>query len=322
MRGFARLRRTVLMATAALLSPLLSACVTLGQPPDPAATHPIPPFTIPPAQPGETYLRCVVFGDMGTGHDDQRVVAAAMAARAKADGVDFLLTTGDNFYPNGVESVEDPQWTTKLEDIYADPALDVPVYPTLGNHDHHGSTKAQVDYSVRNPNWRMPAAYYTFTKTLADDVTVQFFAIDTTPIIMPLMPQEAQVDWLDEELGKSTARWKIVFGHHPVYSHGLHGDSAGMKKHVEPLLIKHAVDLYLCGHDHTLELLKPVQGVHYVVSGAGGGPDKAYGVQWTDESIYAATLGGFVALRIGANELVIEFVRPDGRTEYAHVLRK
>ena len=70
-----------------------------------------------------------------------------------------------------------------------------------------------------------------------------------------------------------------------------------MIEKLEPLLVKHKVDVYFAGHDHTLEMLKPVKGVNYVVSGAAGGPDKAYNVTWSDDSFYAATLGGFVACR-------------------------
>ncbi len=290
---------------------------------DPAQTHEIPPFTIPPVVPGAAYERFIVFGDMGTGHSDQYKVAEAMAQRAKSDHVDFILTVGDNFYEDGVSSVDDPQWKTKFEDVYADPALQLPIYPILGNHDHNGNPKAQVEYSQRNKNWKMPAQYYTFTHTLGDETTVQYFAIDSDPIQRGGGDSAEQLTWLDAELAKSAARWRIVFGHHPLYSNGeAHGDNAAMIAKVGPLLTKHHVDVYLCGHDHTLEMFKPIGGVYHVVTGAGGGPDMAYGVAWTDESYYAATLGGFTLLRVGKSEIVIEFVRLDGRTQYAHTITK
>ncbi len=305
---------------------LLLSATTLSwqyEPPvDPVATLPIPDFTIPPAEPGTAYERFMVIGDFGTGRADQRKVASAMAKRAKTDGLDFILTTGDNIYPRGVTSADDPQWKTKFEDVYADPALQVSVYPTLGNHDHYRSAGAQVDYSKRNKNWKMPAPHYSFTRTLADGIRVQFFAIDTDPMVLDRPAAGIQLAWLDQEIAKSDARWKIVFGHHPLYSHGPHGLDKKMIARLEPILIRHHVDLYLAAHDHTLEMLKPVKGVHYVISGAGGGPDKAYAVAWTDESFYVATLGGFVFMRISRNDLVIEFVRLDGETQYAYTLQK
>ena len=95
-----------------------------------------------------------------------------------------------------------------------------------------------------------------------------------------------------------------------------------MIRHLQPLFKEHGVDLYIAGHDHMLEMLKPIQGVSYLVSGAAGGPNKAYEAHWTRNNYYAATNGGFVLIRVSADELVIEFVRLDARTEYAHVLSK
>ena len=290
---------------------------------DPAATHDIPPFTVPPLEPGVAYERFIVIGDMGTGRPDQIKVAAAMAQRASEDGLDFMLTTGDNIYPDGVESADDPQWKTKFEDVYADPALQVPIYPSLGNHDHRGNIQAQVDYAQRSQNWSMGGIYYTFTRTLADGTEVQFFAIDSDPIHENRVEAETQLDWLDRELEESDARWKIVFGHHPLYGHNpWRGHNSMMIARLEPLLVRHRADIYFAGHDHALEMLKSIEGVHYVISGAGGGPDWAYPVEWTDETFFVATLGGFTLCRISKDELVIEFVRLNGKTQYAHILHK
>lgn len=293
-----------------------------SQPTDPALTHEIPSFEISDLGPGVAHQRFIAFGDMGTGRAGQFEVAAAMVDRASRDGLDFVLTLGDNFYGDGVASATDPQWETKFERPYADPALDVPIYPSLGNHDHKGDPDAQIEYSGRNPNWMMPDRYYTFTRVLDDGTKVQFFAIDTTPMHDLFGDASAQLAWLDQTLADSDARWKIVFGHHPLYSHGAHGSDRVLIRTLEPVFSSRGVDVYFAGHDHTLEMLKPVSGVHYVVSGAGGGADKAYSISWTDDAYYAATLGGFAYMRISRNELVIEFVRMDAMTQYAHTLRK
>jgi len=309
---------------------LLIACAACGAtgraaPIDPARTHEIPKFTIPPVVPGAAYERFMVIGDMGTGRPDQFTVALAMARRAESDQVNFILTVGDNIYENGVSSADDPQWKTKFELVYADPALQLPIYPTLGNHDHRGNVKAQVEYSQHNKNWIMPAEYYTFTRTLGDGTAVQFFAIDSDPIKKEEQEAAAQIEWLDKELRRSTAQWKLVYGHHPLYANAEKpraGERSVMRAALESIFAKHKVDAYFAGHDHTLEMLKPVQGVHYVITGGGGGPDMAYGIQWTDAAYYAATLGGVTLCRVSKTELVIEFVRLDGKTEYAHTIRK
>jgi len=295
----------------------------LQVPVDPAATHPIPPFTIPAAREGVAYERFIVIGDQGSGGPGQKKVAAVMAARARKDGLNFWITTGDNFYQAGVSSVDDPQWKTKFEEMYADPALKVPVYPSLGNHDHDGNEAAQVEYASRNPLWKMPGQYYTFPRTLSDGTKIQFFVIDSDPIVAGAQDIGTQLTWLDAELGKSDARWKLVYGHHPLYGHNpARGHNEAMKEHVGPLLVKHKVDAFFAGHDHCLEMIKPVGGVHHVISGAASGEDRPYAVNWTEESYYAATMGGFVFCRVSKDELVIEFVRLNGEMQYAHVLTK
>lgn len=44
--------------------------------------------------------------------------------------------------------------------------------------------------------------------------------------------------------------WVIVVGHYPVFSPGSHGDTAELNLYLQPLLERHGVDVYLCGHDH------------------------------------------------------------------------
>lgn len=316
-----RLTRVLALGLLGLICVLAGPCP--AQVPDPASDHEIPAFEVPPAREGVTYQRFLVIGDMGTGRDDQRLVAAQMAARAEREPVDFMLTLGDNFYPAGVESVDDAKWQTHFEQIYAARSLQVPVYASLGNHDHGGSTQAQVDYSEHSTRWRMPAPYYTFTRPLGDGQVVQFFVLDTTPLARAYPGFQQQLEWLEGELSRSSARWRIVVGHHPLYSHvPMRGHNKLMIQHLEGLFVRYGVDLYMAGHDHILDVLKPVKGVNYLVSGAGAGPDKAYPTQWTDESYYVATNGGFAALRLDADELVMEMIRMDGRTQYAHVLRK
>ncbi len=297
---------------------LLIACASHAQD-DPAASRKIPAFTVPLERPNVIYHRFIAFGDHGTGSKDQQRVADVMAMRAARDKVDFMLTLGDNFYGSGVDSTDDPQWKTKWENVYAAKSLQIPVYPTLGNHDHKGSVQAQIDYSKINPNWKLPARYYTFRLPLDGGEHAQFFALDTD-VFGRADPD--QLTWLKRELGASKARWKIVFGHHPLYSHSKRFHNLRMIRHLEPILRRFNVDLYVAGHDHVLEMLKPVHGVNYVVSGAGGGPGKAYSVRWTESSHYAATRGGFCLFRLSKTELVIEFVRMNGETQYAHTLHK
>ena len=132
---------------------------------------------------GPESLRFAAIGDMGTGGPGQRKVAAMMAERAREEPFQLWLTLGDNIYPWGVLSAADPQWEEKFESVYDDPALQVPVYGTLGNHDYLGLPLAQVDRSERSDTWTMPDRHYAFSSFLADGTEVAFFALDTEIIL-------------------------------------------------------------------------------------------------------------------------------------------
>jgi hypothetical protein len=80
-----------------------------------------------------------------------------------------------------------------------------------------------------------------------------------------------QVDWLEAELSKNNSEWKICFFHHPPYSSGkAHGSDKQLREVVEPIFVKHGVNVVFAGHEHFYERLKPQNGIHYFISGAGG----------------------------------------------------
>ena len=81
--------------------------------------------------------------------------------------------------------------------------------------------------------------------------------------------QKEQLDWLEKELASSDSDWKIAFFHHPLYSSGeKHGSDDQLRAQIEPLFLKHGVDLVFTGHEHFYERLKPQNGIHYIISGS------------------------------------------------------
>ncbi len=282
--------------------------------------QPTPPFTVPDKVAGQGYVYFIGMGDQGEGTHEQRKVAELMNAKAQKDSLDFVLLLGDNFYSDGVTSVTDPQWRTKFEEMYDLSFLNVPFYASLGNHDHHKNhAHFQVEYTQRSKKWKMPSQYYTFTQKIDASHEIQFFALDTQVIAETKRDNTSQAQWLEQELQKSRATWKIVFGHHPVFSYGEHGNERRMVDLVRPLLEKYEVDAYLCGHEHDRQLLKPVNGVHYIISGTGAkSRDTSYG----KNTIFAATNLGFAWFRVSPQEFHAQFLDGSGKIEYAHTWSK
>jgi 3',5'-cyclic AMP phosphodiesterase CpdA len=80
-----------------------------------------------------------------------------------------------------------------------------------------------------------------------------------------------QLDWLESELVKSGSEWKIVYFHHPIYSSGeKHGSNVELRSVLEPVMVKHGVDVVFNGHEHFYERLNPQKGIHYFIVGSSG----------------------------------------------------
>jgi hypothetical protein len=72
-----------------------------------------------PRDPERSAVTFVALGDMGDGGSEQRDVAHAMASVCQRESCDFVLGLGDNIYPHGVRSVDDPAFQDKFEHPYA-----------------------------------------------------------------------------------------------------------------------------------------------------------------------------------------------------------
>jgi hypothetical protein len=195
---------------------------------------------------------------------------------------------GDNIYENGVTGVGDPAFQSKFDDVYKDfKRFDFWVVP--GNHDWHqpNSVQAQVDYSNKSDRWRMPSNHYSVPNLPA---WIALYGLDTTVMYDQRKRSEAekkealaanekqQVDAALKAL-QGRSGWRLLFGHHPVYSTGEHGYADGgvgmlpyLRDSVEQQIIKPAsVPVYFSGHDHHQELLHSANPSYYqVVQGAAG----------------------------------------------------
>ena len=175
-------------------------------------------------------LNFMVIGDWGhNGHFYQKEVAHQLEIAMYQTDADFIVSTGDNFYPNGVASVNDPLWQSAFENIYHGPHTFEDWYVVLGNHDYLGNAQAQIDYTEKSQRWQLPARYYSKTFSLENNEQVLMVFLDTNPIQPEYKDRDkyrstqgqdykTQLTWLETQLAGSNAKWKIVVGHHPLYS--------------------------------------------------------------------------------------------------------
>jgi hypothetical protein len=267
------------------------------------------PFAyVPPAQfsvvsPGKA-IRVLVFGDFGTGSEGQIRDASAMRVYHLEHPFDFGITLGDNFYTQGLSTPESPRWRTQWEALYG--KIGIRFFPVFGNHDYQGldSPAAELAYTQRSKTWDLPAPYYTYSAGSA-----QFFAIDNIRL------SGDELDWLNQELATSTAKWKIVYGHYPIYSAA--GDDEELIAKLLPVLEKNHVQIYLNGHIHSMEAVRTDSAVHFFTSGAGGAAIFSDLNPTYKKAVFTRVREfGFTVLEIDDAHADVIFVDTDGKEIY------
>lgn len=271
----------------------------------------------------------IAVGDWGrNGEYDQVEVAKQMGDWAKNNPNNFVVSVGDNFYPRGVVSETDPLWHYSFESIYTAHSLQCDWYPVLGNHDYGADPEAQVRYSKVSRRWQMPALYYAkeFSLGRTGD-KVLMLMIDTDPMLHESRKEQVatQMIWLNQQLQNASkdVKWKIVVGHHPYYTVGpriKNYDTLTVRAKLAPVLEAHKVDVYLSGHDHSLQHLKPEGFTHQFISGAGSElTEVSTGIPY---SRFQASDHGFLTFAINSTKLNVKAINAAGRVLYETELKK
>jgi 3',5'-cyclic AMP phosphodiesterase CpdA len=118
-----------------------------------------------------------------------------------------------------------------------------------------------------------------------------------------------QLAWLDDELGRSSAPWKVAILHHPPYSSGKHGSYLDVRRAVEPRFVDAGIDVVFTGHDHHYERTHPQKGVTYFVSGGGCKLSKAGTSAFT---AFSSSILQFLHCRIRGDQMEVRCIRDTG----------
>ncbi|MCX6168137.1 MAG: metallophosphoesterase [Ignavibacteriales bacterium] len=261
--------------------------------------------------------RFLVVSDWGgSASNDQKAVAKAMAHEADKIGAQFVVTVGDNYHVDGISSATDSRWKTEFEDVYDFSSLQIPWYPSLGNHDYRGNVGGEIEYSKLSTRWKLPARYYAQTEKIDDSSSVLIVHLDTSPFIeayregpiqyhLDGQNTKKQIFWLDSVLTATTARWTIVVGHHSVYAAASNkGNTEELINDVLPILTKHRVPLYICGHYHVLQHLKNGK-TDFVVCGGGA---KFGTVDPREDVVFGSGSLGFLSITVTVNDLQVKII--------------
>ncbi len=190
----------------------------------------------------------------------------------------------------------------------------VPSLASPGNHEYYKGDdgKRHLTYQWR-PSFVLPengpdqlkeSAYYI------DYQGVRFISLDSEAALQDESIMDIQADWFEKVVKNNPNKWTIVIHHHPLYSTKSGRDNKEWRDKMEPLYIKHKIDMVLQGHDHTYgrgmnlpagKSRKLPKGPIYVVSVSG---TKMYDIglqEWMDRA--ASNVQLYQAIAINQNKL-------------------
>lgn len=221
-------------------------------------------------------------------------VARAAQEVCARRGCNFGVLLGDNIYPDGAtlgaDGISDARRFREMLDqpygAFGAGTPDFTLYALMGNHDWHisrAATEAQLAYLRAHPAFTMPDLFYRAVPK-GQEGLLEIFVVDTemllagtpvhedrldaagnpiadTPLEQPephvraATPGERDmVGWLTAALRDSQARWKIVIGHHALWSSG--GSKYEKARALRGLLLDpicRYADAYVAGDDHLIE---------------------------------------------------------------------
>jgi 3',5'-cyclic AMP phosphodiesterase CpdA len=160
-----------------------------------------------------------------------------------------------------------------------------------------------------------------------------FVFIDTAPLIDKYREEKSysdagkqdmdkQLKWLDSTLVSSNDKWKIVIGHHPVYADTQKNEieRTDMQKRVGVILENRKADLYICGHIHNFQHIKPMgKTVNYVVNSSACESRK---VNNTEGTIFRSPNPGFTVCSVTSESFAFFFVNNKGENVYKYIMQK
>ena len=191
-----------------------------------------------------------------------------------------------------------------------------------------------LDYSTVSRRWEMPDRYYAMSWPVADGVEALLLFVDTTPLIdkyrddpeeypdAAQQSMEQQLAWIESTLAESTATWKIVMGHHPIYAGTTKPECerTDLQERLQPLLDAHDVDISVSGHIHNFQHIRvPDSQVDYIVNGSAS---LSREVVPFEGALFGSSATGFSLCTVTATELIITFVNGRGEIIYQYARQK
>ena len=268
--------------------------------------------------------RFIFVGDTGTGNDRAREVASQIRRQAEAVPVSHVFMLGDNVYEHGHAESIGVKFLDVYRDAFSlgvrihaalgnhdvvhcndsglrpvprdETAYELSSGCEVGSHlttPEFGYLDGLRYYSIEIPaelpDWPRNGRGGQELPRSQEPPLVEVFVLDSNTLgseqtKLAQGTDQAQLRWLTEALQRSSARWKVVAMHHPVYApkrcqwfrFGCRREDEALRAELEPILRENGVDVVFQAHQHLYARLRPQHGIRYFVTGGGGKAPDAF----------------------------------------------
>ncbi|HKO62497.1 MAG TPA: fibronectin type III domain-containing protein [Pyrinomonadaceae bacterium] len=243
-------------------------------------------------------------GDFGSNDANEQDVALLI----KSWNPDFIITLGDNNYPDGEASTIDGaigkyfhEYIYPYRGSYGAGSTTNRFWPSIGNRDWDNQNGAKLqpylDYFTLPNNER----YYDIVRG-----PVHLFAIDSDADEPDgITSTSVQAQWLRNKLAASTAPWKIVYLHHPPYS------SRTSWSNLQWPFAAWGADAVLSGHAHVYERVMK-DGIPFITNGLGGDSTGSFTTAIPGSVVRFGDDYGAMRITANANAMTFEFITRRG----------
>ena len=253
-----------------------------------------------------------VIGDYGSAYlgDASFSNVQAVANLIKSWNPDFIITTGDNNYPDGEASNIDTnigqffhEYIYPYVGTFGEGASSNRFFPCIGNHEWPFGVSGLAPYLAY---FTLPGneRYYNHRQG-----PVELFAVvgdQQEPD--GATPTSIQAMWLSNALASSTAPWRVVYFHAcPYSSSATHGSFTHQADNMLWPFTEWGATAIYTGHNHLYERVL-TNGLNYVTIGLGGGRIDGFVTPVAGSvSRYNATYGA-VRLTVTETNFVSDFI--------------
>lgn len=200
----------------------------------------------------------LVFGDSQTAIRSH-ITRIFDTASIVASDARFAIHAGDLVNT----AMYDKEWAEWFEAVGRTHVL-IPILPVAGNHDYMNFSASKLfaspDKTV-SPLWRpqfelpivgeLPVDLRETVYDIRYTKDLHIFVLDSSGVAF-----DQQLRWLDDQVEASTAKWRILTMHHPLFSFvggNEHPSHRERRLQLLKTLRTHDIDLVLCGHRHTYQ---------------------------------------------------------------------